>query len=408
MNTKSWHSYQITSFVILVIAVFFYLTGDYQTVGILIMAAGAAQIGSGVVLQSDSFKEQSKSTASSGILLILVGTIYQLVGVYHNDITVWLHSCLDLSPSDIGCWSGRLLVVSTVVVLLGLIVFEWLKTASQSNQKVEQQGSNESNQTPESNKIPETPKTQNSSDHWLGLWVFFVVLVALVVLVLGAYLYQFHVTLNYSLSNETGDWGTFGDYVGGLLNPTFTLIMLFFVWHTFKRERNEVQHQKFEDRFFKLLELYQQTRQQLMTPVIVPFYEKIKDRLDRSFPGETETDRQKRTNRYFQGAFVVHPDELYHQPSKEKWEKDVPRGLERYSHVLFFTLRFLENSHVDENTRNEFANVLHAYLSMEERLVLQYYYCGYIADTAEKQEQTAEKQQQKEFCKLVKRFLLYR
>ena len=37
--------------------------------------------------------------------------------------------------------------------------------------------------------------------------------------VIGMYVWWFHYKLGLGLSPERSDWGTLGDYVGGLLNP---------------------------------------------------------------------------------------------------------------------------------------------------------------------------------------------
>lgn len=50
--------------------------------------------------------------------------------------------------------------------------------------------------------------------------------VVAVLIVLGSYLFQFYITLNYSLSEKPEEWAQLGDYAGGLLNPSLTFISL--------------------------------------------------------------------------------------------------------------------------------------------------------------------------------------
>jgi uncharacterized membrane protein len=55
--------------------------------------------------------------------------------------------------------------------------------------------------------------------------------------VVGFYVYNFH---DSGMSNKSGDWGTLGDYFGGILNPIISTITLFFVAKTYMTQRNEL------------------------------------------------------------------------------------------------------------------------------------------------------------------------
>lgn len=51
----------------------------------------------------------------------------------------------------------------------------------------------------------------------------------LVIIVIGAYVFQFHIRLKYGFSIKASDWVDFSDYVGGLVSPIlsfFSLILL--------------------------------------------------------------------------------------------------------------------------------------------------------------------------------------
>ena len=68
-------------------------------------------------------------------------------------------------------------------------------------------------------------------------------------------------------SNDKGDWGTFGDFVGGVLNPILTFITIVMLINSLKlqREANEqlikderrqekdVLLKRFEDGFYNLI-----------------------------------------------------------------------------------------------------------------------------------------------------------
>lgn len=69
---------------------------------------------------------------------------------------------------------------------------------------------------------------------------------------------------NEEKANPIGDWGTFGDFIGGTLNPLIGLIsvfLLFATWrltsNTFKSTDSALKYQQFDSWFFNLLESFQ-------------------------------------------------------------------------------------------------------------------------------------------------------
>jgi hypothetical protein len=103
---------------------------------------------------------------------------------------------------------------------------------------------------------------------------------ALLFIVLSIYFFNFHA----NFSTDKGDWGAFGDFLGGTLNPLFALLSLFAILYTIKIQTQELQatkeelsksriaqeeqskafktqnlsikQQTFENTFFKMLELH--------------------------------------------------------------------------------------------------------------------------------------------------------
>lgn len=96
---------------------------------------------------------------------------------------------------------------------------------------------------------------------------------ALMVVVLGVYAAFFAFVHHARVSSDPGDWGTLGDYFGGLLNPVIsfaTLLVAFAVWKQQKEEltatkealeeqAKTAEQQRQEQRFFDLLNVYYQT-----------------------------------------------------------------------------------------------------------------------------------------------------
>jgi hypothetical protein len=88
----------------------------------------------------------------------------------------------------------------------------------------------------------------NSSNIKTG-WVL-AILIGIVLLVVGFYFFNFNFHLlkneNWSdifknLSKETGSWGTFGDYVGGILNPVIAAFAFYLIAKTYELQKRELE-----------------------------------------------------------------------------------------------------------------------------------------------------------------------
>lgn len=62
-----------------------------------------------------------------------------------------------------------------------------------------------------------------------------------VLLTINAYLWSFYTRLGLSFAVDPGDWGTFGDFVGGLLNPTFALLAFYWLTSSIRLQLKELQ-----------------------------------------------------------------------------------------------------------------------------------------------------------------------
>lgn len=95
-----------------------------------------------------------------------------------------------------------------------------------------------------------------------------------VVVVLSFYFFSFH----YQLSDDNGDWGTFGDFFGGTLNPILSFLALVIVLKTYLSQQEELKEtrkileeqsetqkrQQFENTFFELLKVHNQELENLL------------------------------------------------------------------------------------------------------------------------------------------------
>ncbi|MBO6503983.1 MAG: hypothetical protein JJ850_17270 [Kordiimonadaceae bacterium] len=60
------------------------------------------------------------------------------------------------------------------------------------------------------------------------------------VLCVAAVLLWFQFRLGYQISRDMGDWGSFGDFFGGLMNPIISLAILYFVLQAYLTQREEL------------------------------------------------------------------------------------------------------------------------------------------------------------------------
>lgn len=105
---------------------------------------------------------------------------------------------------------------------------------------------------------------------WMTQWWLLIIPVVLAIIAVGSYAYTFHA---WPTHEQPEAWGTFGDFVGGLLNPVIAACTLFValgVWKLQKTELKDTQdalkdqaktavQQRSEQRFFDVLNLYFRT-----------------------------------------------------------------------------------------------------------------------------------------------------
>ena len=91
-------------------------------------------------------------------------------------------------------------------------------------------------------------KDSNSNNIKTG-WVL-AILIVIVLLVVGFYFFNFNfdilknghwLHIFQNLSKTTGDWGTFGDYVGGILNPLIAAFAFYLIAKTYELQKKELE-----------------------------------------------------------------------------------------------------------------------------------------------------------------------
>lgn len=87
------------------------------------------------------------------------------------------------------------------------------------------------------------------------LWILGIAAVAAFLIVLGLYITYFK---NLSITNDSATWGTFGDYLGGTLNPIISFLALIGLLYTIHQQAQEMQATREE-----LKQAAEQQRQQV-------------------------------------------------------------------------------------------------------------------------------------------------
>lgn len=117
------------------------------------------------------------------------------------------------------------------------------------------------------------------------LWVLGGIAVAAFIFVLERYINNFK---TFPIANDSATWGTFGDYLGGTLNPIISFLALIGLLYTIHQQAQEMQAmrdelertaeqqsrqseifnlQQFESTFFSLLEQHNKIIEKIMTPI---------------------------------------------------------------------------------------------------------------------------------------------
>ena len=124
------------------------------------------------------------------------------------------------------------------------------------------------------------------------LWILGGAAVAAFLIILGLYIAYFK---NLSVTNDSATWGTFGDYLGGTLNPIISFLALIGLLYTIHQQAQEMQAtreelkqaaeqqrqqveqqsrqseifnlQQFESTFFSLLDQHNKIIEKIITPI---------------------------------------------------------------------------------------------------------------------------------------------
>lgn len=192
-----------------------------------------------------------------------------------------------------------------------------------------------------------------------------------------------------SAMEDPAAWGTFGDFIGGLMNPLVSVLTLFVaisVWRLQKAEleltRNEMaqtkdamedqaktaEQQRREQRFFDFLSIYRSTVDSIEFEISNSAGSVVTYKGKRAFKFLTTADRSSNPFQYFVDLFESgHWEQWFAKPInsdvQQHWAAESP-VLDHYFRVVFTLLREAEPTLKDDCWR--YMKLLRAQLSRDE------------------------------------------
>lgn len=127
--------------------------------------------------------------------------------------------------------------------------------------------------------------------------IIIIIAVLLFLLIYGIYRYNFPGWF----SDKQEDWGTFGDYIGGLLGPILSLIsILLIIWTIFETNRNS-RNEIAYNTLFEFLKEYRSDEMGKKLKILYNFYDKFKI-------NECETEKYQKAylKEYKKGSKIHH------------------------------------------------------------------------------------------------------
>lgn len=78
-----------------------------------------------------------------------------------------------------------------------------------------------------------------------------------IILCVSCPIYKYYQNFNqFGISLDTTNWGTFGDFIGGTVGSIFGFISVILIYVTFENQRNTSQLEKFENKYYALIQLH--------------------------------------------------------------------------------------------------------------------------------------------------------
>ena len=174
---------------------------------------------------------------------------------------------------------------------------------------------------------------------------------------------------NYVVDNTL--FGTFGDFIGGVLGTIFSMISILILIRTFNQQRQVTEEskkladtQRFNDLFFEILRIYQEQIKNIQNNVgkteslkNEDFFDFNKQKIQKQFPAIISIEsNQKKALHMYMDFYLVHKSKL---------------GI--CYRTLFRIYELIDNAKIlDENSKKNYLKIVRAQLTESELFFLRY------------------------------------
>lgn len=209
------------------------------------------------------------------------------------------------------------------------------------------------------------------------------ILICFIIIILGIYFLNFEFD-SFLFSDNKGDWGTFGDYMGGLLNPIFAFASFIALLYTIKLQRDELaatrkelarsakaqensekalaeqsqifHQQQFESAFFLLLEQINKAADKILSKID----NKIDSEKNSSNPLEKLYEEHKNNDKnYLEYLDKKSLDIEFDNLIKRLDTISEFSHFKQYASLVYQTLKFIDSSN-DIEDKKKYSSILRA------------------------------------------------
>lgn len=172
----------------------------------------------------------------------------------------------------------------------------------------------------------------------------------------------------HEISGKSGDWGTFGDFVGGTLNPLLSFFALVILLKTFSMQRKELALQRKELKKTQQI-LNEQSKIQKRQQFESTFFELLK--LHNQALESCQLDLRRLMNsktpfKWLERCIDLRETTLENDHSKAM-KTEINDTCGHYFRILYQLLKFIANSNDEINKTFDDQNIEHAVVSKNEK-----------------------------------------
>lgn len=218
--------------------------------------------------------------------------------------------------------------------------------------------------------IKEIKSLWNKVDSWIKI------IIGIISALFGIILFPYVIIFRFGISHDNGDWGTFGDYFGGVLNPTLGFMSFIALLYTINLQNKQLKKtdEQLEQNRIALdqnAEALKLNNQELQNS---------NEQLSLSAKAQTEMEKTQRLQQ-FEGLFTYMANEiskiyenirkdtsisqLYHEILLSNWDKEkiIEQIRQNYNLTRFFIflyqiLRYISESNLKEEEQKKYSNLI--------------------------------------------------